>query len=205
METQKLTGKLARWAVLLQEYEFKEQFRAAGTENKNADYLSRYPQPAEEADGIIPDWGRGDYNIGPEAYFAFMARRVENESGVGERSRVEIWEDTNVLDFLRTHKDGEHLGVLERDRVYRRVTQYRWLGGTLYKERVGKGVLLIVPKPEERLGLVVKVHEGMGHYGLRRVVDILEKTYWWGDLGEQVAKVVKACLPCSRVKAQFQE
>ena len=47
MTTQKLTGKLARWSLLLQEYDFHVEHRA-GTANTNADYLSRYPLESTE-------------------------------------------------------------------------------------------------------------------------------------------------------------
>ena len=43
MTTQKQTGKLARWSLLLQEYDFTVVHRA-GTDNANADCLSRYPR-----------------------------------------------------------------------------------------------------------------------------------------------------------------
>ena len=43
MTTQKLPGKLARWSLLLQEYYFTVVHRA-GTDNANADCLSRYPR-----------------------------------------------------------------------------------------------------------------------------------------------------------------
>ena len=45
MTTQKLTGKLARWSLLLQEYDFTVEHRG-GTANTNADCLSRYPLPS---------------------------------------------------------------------------------------------------------------------------------------------------------------
>ena len=40
MTTQKITGKLARWSLLLREYDFIAEHRA-GRANTNADYLSR--------------------------------------------------------------------------------------------------------------------------------------------------------------------
>ena len=43
MTTTKLTGKLARWSLLLQEYDFTVEHRAGG-DNTNADCLSRYPR-----------------------------------------------------------------------------------------------------------------------------------------------------------------
>ena len=45
MTTTKLTGKLARWGLLLQEYDFTMEHRA-GVDNTNADCLSRYPLPS---------------------------------------------------------------------------------------------------------------------------------------------------------------
>ena len=52
MTTQKLTGKLARWSLLLQEYDFHVEHRA-GTANTNADCLSRYPLESTE---MHPNW-----------------------------------------------------------------------------------------------------------------------------------------------------
>ena len=47
MTTQKLTGKLARWSLLLQEYDFHVEHRV-GTKNTNADCLSRCPLESTE-------------------------------------------------------------------------------------------------------------------------------------------------------------
>jgi hypothetical protein len=47
MESDKLTGKLAQWALLLQEYDFEVVHRA-GITNLDADGLSRNPSPSNE-------------------------------------------------------------------------------------------------------------------------------------------------------------
>ena len=57
MTTSKLTGKLARWSLLLQEYDFTVEHRK-GVENTNADCLSRYPLPSD-ADAPTMDWSKG--------------------------------------------------------------------------------------------------------------------------------------------------
>ena len=47
MESDKFTGKLAMWALLLQEYDF-EVIHRAGIANLDADGLSRNPSPSDE-------------------------------------------------------------------------------------------------------------------------------------------------------------
>src|SRR5438270_12233071 len=47
MESDKLIGKLAKWTLLLQEYDFEVVHRA-GITNLDADGLSRNPSPLEE-------------------------------------------------------------------------------------------------------------------------------------------------------------
>ena len=47
MESDKLTGKLARWTLLLHEYDF-EVVHKAGVKNLDADDLSRNPSPLQE-------------------------------------------------------------------------------------------------------------------------------------------------------------
>ena len=47
MTTQKLTGKMARWSLLLQEYNFTVQHRA-GVDNTNVDCLRRLPLKSKE-------------------------------------------------------------------------------------------------------------------------------------------------------------
>jgi hypothetical protein len=66
MESDKLTGKLARWALMLMEYDFKVVHRA-GLVNMDADGLSRNPIPSqadatgarwhvEEGEDSLPRW-----------------------------------------------------------------------------------------------------------------------------------------------------
>ena len=45
MQTNKTTGKLARWSLLLQEYDMKV-IQKRGVLNTNADFLSRFPNNA---------------------------------------------------------------------------------------------------------------------------------------------------------------
>ena len=82
MKTQKLTGKPARWSLLLKEYDFIVEHRA-GSDNTNADCLSRYPLPSE-ADAPILDWTKGEI-MAPATHLAFMVGETEQTEGEEEK------------------------------------------------------------------------------------------------------------------------
>ena len=52
LTSNKLTGKHARWALILQEYDFKKVHRP-GLKHANADVCLRHPLPT-----IVDKWGR---------------------------------------------------------------------------------------------------------------------------------------------------
>ena len=95
MTTQKLTGKLARWSLLLQEYDFVVAHRA-GLENMNADCLSRYPLPSTVAAPVL-DWSKGEI-LEPVTFLAMMVGLVCRAPN-GEVEK-DIWSHVEVLRFL---------------------------------------------------------------------------------------------------------
>ena len=185
----------------LQEYDFDVVHRA-GAENTNADCLSRYPLESTGAAPIL-DWTKGE--ILPLAtYFALMADLVD-ESGVIEVDKEkDIWSDIDVPQFLQTHKYCSGSSAMERDRIYRRAKGYRWQGSSVFK-MMQHGALVVVLRPQDRQDLVIHTHRTMGHFGVQRTVDRLKKDYWWRGMGDIVVEIIKACLPCARVKAGFSE
>ena len=198
MTTQKLTGKLARWSLLLQEYDFTVEHRK-GVDNTNADCLSRYPLPSD-AEAPPMDWSKGE--IMPAA--TFLAVMVGATTATPGEEEKDIWRDEPVLRFIQTHKYGSGLSAKERDRIYRRARAYRWMGSSIFKQLSG-GRMVVVPKEVEREGIALETHRGMGHYGVQRVLDRLQQNYWWRGMGDTVVRIVRACLSCARVKAGFKE
>ena len=199
MTTQKLTGKLARWSLLLQEYDFTVEHRA-GVANTNADCLSRYPLPSVENAPVL-DWTKGEV-LAPVTFLAFMVGTSAPSVRVEEER--DIWNDVEVLRFIQTFKYGTGLSAKERDRVYRRAKAYRWLGDGVMKLLAG-GAMVVVPRQQDRQTIVLDLHRTMGHFGVQRVMDRLQKNYWWRNMGDMVGAVIKACLPCARVNAGFRE
>ena len=54
-------------------------------------------------------------------------------------------------------------------------------------------------------GIVINNHQGMGHFGVQRVLDRLQKNCWWRNMDDMVVTIIRACHPCARVKAGFRE
>ena len=100
---------MARWSLLLQEYDFTLQHRA-GVDNTNADCLNRFPLVSEENAPIL-DWSRGEIPI----YLTAMAAR---EATAPPKKEKDIWEDKEVLHFIQTHLHIKGLTAQERDRKF---------------------------------------------------------------------------------------
>ena len=116
----------------------------------------------------------------------------------------DIWEDGEVLHFLKTHQYTQGVSAKARDRVYRRAKAYRWMADSIFKILAG-GVMVVVPRPADRARITLETHRGMGRFGVQRVVDRLQKNYWWRGMGDMVVETIQSCLSCARVKAGFRE
>ena len=124
------------------------------------------------------------------------------DSTAPKEGEKDIWHDEDVLRFLQTYKYGIGLSAKERDRVYRRARAYRWMADGVMKLQPA-GVMVVVPRPGDRQTIVTEQHQTMGHFGVQRVLDVLQKNYWWRNMGDMVVSVIRACAPCARVNAGF--
>ena len=70
---------------------------------------------------------------------------------------------------------------------------------------LASGAMVVVPRIAERESIALDTHRGMGHFGVQRVLDRLQKNYWWRGMGDTVVAITRSCLPCARVKAGFRE
>ena len=78
------------------------------------------------------------------------------------------------------------------------------MGDSVFKLLPSK-VMVVVPRVAERENITLETHRGMGHFGVQRVLDWLQKNYWWRNMGDTVVRIIKACLSCARVKVGFRE
>ena len=145
------------------------------------------------------DWSKAEI-MQPATMLAFMAGIAP---AVVEVER-DIWQDAAVLRFLKTHKYEGCRSAKERDRIYRRAKAYRWMADSVFK-LLRDGAMVVVPRASEREGIVIGTHRGMGHFGVQRVLDRLQRNYWWRGMGDTVVRVIRACHSCARVKVGFKE
>jgi hypothetical protein len=117
----------------------------------------------------------------------------EDEWGADTRHQ-DIWEDVPCLDLLQGGMLPDTVDPVEARRARKRVLNYHWQEQSLYF----KG--LLVPRPEDRMGLVVRMHKDLGHSGEERTLAEICRRYFWHNRTEDVKTVMKVCQQCQMVR-----
>lgn len=225
MTNMRLTGMHARWANILQEYDFEIVHRS-GLKNLDADGLSRNPLPSDHDSTDA----RMDHVSEPEVgtISACLARLVSPTADEDSVVRAmpaalpaapprdqpidpelpvnldrDIWHDEPVMAYLRHGTYPDDATAPEKDRIWHRAQGYHFQEDVLRK-RLSSGEVKIVPKPEQRVNLIRRVHLDVGHYGVKKTYSLLEPIYWWVGMYGDVQKEVSTCVVCDRVKATFE-
>ena len=97
------------------------------------------------------DWTKGEV-LAPVTCLALMVGAAPTTDVVEEER--DIWEDTEVLNFILTHKYHDGLSAKSRDRIYRRAKSYRWMGDGVMRLLQG-GAIVVVPRQADRQEIVV--------------------------------------------------
>jgi hypothetical protein len=113
-----------------------------------------------------------------------------------------LWADGALLAVLRG--DGYQPGssAAEKDRLQHRAKGYEWREDQLVRKLVS-GEVRVVPRPIARRSLVKAVHERAGHLGVKKTLSLLRPHYWWVGMAADVARALKGCEACDRVKTIF--
>ncbi|GAQ89454.1 putative retrotransposon protein [Klebsormidium nitens] len=176
------------------------------------------PEDELELPGELPMPGPMDYGT------VDADVQVPETPGLGgERAKAltDIWEDINTLNHLWTGVLDPNWSKGEVERVRRRAQSYRFRDGVVIhhlnsdgeeEPRTCDGVLLrllaggeekIVPAPQQRDNLVREIHDFTGHWGEKRTVHLLKRTYWWAGMYKTAQDGVASCQQCDRTKASF--
>jgi len=110
----------------------------------------------------------------------------EEDRGV-ETKGTNIWRDVTCLTLLKEGMLLDAIDLEEGKRARKRVNNYYWKEQRLYFKE------LYVPKPEERIPLVVPMHEDLGHSREQRMLAEICRRYFWHSRTEDVKSVVRRC------------
>jgi hypothetical protein len=178
-----LTGKLARWTLLLQEYEFDIVHRP-GAQHAVADYLSRM-ESGEAPAGVADDFpDAGIMTVTPEA---------------GPTDDPDKWM-TDIIYLLSHGLPPEELSKAERKRLGVRNQAFSLINDNLYHQ-LGDGIWRRVVCQDEREEVLRECHSGVagGHYtGDVTARKVWQSGLWWPTVLRDAHLFAKDCDVCQR-------
>ena len=153
-------GRLARWSLYLQSYEFNILHRS-GKKHNNADTLSR---PVLLA-----------ITLAEESTENIDSNEDENISS----KYLDIYEDEYALYYLKygRHKSGSSNSQIKR--IKNLAKHYKMENNTVYYTKDPKTEkYVIVPKIEERDEIITKAHL-LGHFQDKSTIQRIQEKYFW--------------------------
>ncbi|UYV76601.1 hypothetical protein LAZ67_14001425, partial [Cordylochernes scorpioides] len=173
------TGRLARWALKLQEYNVTVVYKS-GRKHQDADCLSRNPLQLESEEA---------YNDEDDDIPSITALTCFEAEQRKDPKICKLIEETEIF-------GAESKG-------------YEMLKGTLYKNNfdpLGNQHLLVIPK-HLRLELLKSLHDAptAGHLGFSKTYERVKNKYFWPGLLWDIRKYVAHCKECQRKKQSTQK
>ena len=187
LNTARPSGKLARWALTIQEMDLVIKHRS-GKSNANADALSRNPVSSVGAIETLA-----------------MAEDEECLPLPGgeemEKLQKSQQQDPDLVS-MRQYLDSDILPVDEK--VARKIVaesqHFELIQGVLYFEPAGfAGRLCVVVPKSLRDALLEESHAShfAGHFSAKKVYDRLRRHYWWKGMRADVHHFCRKCLVCA--------
>jgi hypothetical protein len=194
-----LSGRLARWILLLQEFNIEVQFKK-GKANANADFLSRQrgPDCPEAIQADFPD----------EFPEGGMVPTTQEPNELPETAEVAVFlvreeEDADfkvIKDYLLTSTYPEGLSREEKSVFQHRVAPYCMIREVLFRIGADEKLRRCL-EPVHRKVVIRSLHDGPsgGHFASSTTVERIRNAgYWWPHLNRDVRIFVRSCDPCQR-------
>ena len=204
--TARLRSKLARWSLILAEYDFTIKHRP-GKDNTVPDLLSR--QPAGEATGNVTYLS--DYPVLPSAWRQAVARNTASLMARGAADAITEWTDRDIwlsptaIRYVKGELSREEVTPRQWASLQRKCAAYQYAEGRLWR-RMGAqraGRWLEVPPPHQRMDIIHAQHGRIGHLGRDRTYSLLTRYYHWPGMYKDVCAALKQCRVCDRARATF--
>ena len=215
MSIKEPTGKLARWALRLQEFDIDISYRP-GKANQNADCLSRIPVPDVDIQNSSEETAPIIFLMTKD----FLAEQAKDKYCASARRKYSL-----ALDRLSTTEigapDAESNKTQSRPR---QPSPYRSTSG-LYSStendtddeddddrckfiELHNGLMgtpsgqILVPEPL-RIKILQRFHDSpyAGHLGTQKTVARIRRRYLWPQMTKMIREYVKKCAICAKRKA----
>ncbi|CAG8628461.1 14032_t:CDS:2, partial [Ambispora leptoticha] len=180
-----LKGRLMRWILLLQSFEFRVRYKS-GKKHCNADGMSRYPDPPFQEIPTDDDFVDGQlYRVGLESQ--------------------KISDLVLVKHYLQQMSWEPHVKARDLPRLKRKLKRYCLIGDNLYlRSRKGAPPKRVILDDRDKYEIVKACHDGLanesGHRGINRTLTAVKMKYVWGsgNMYDDVKRIVSSCEQCQR-------
>ena len=166
------TGRLARWAIYLQAYEFEIVHRK-GIIHSNADTLSR------------------------PVLIITRAMTSNQEEDTSTKS-LDPYEDDTLIYYLKYKKNASGLSKKQVKRIEKLIDHYSIDDmEQIWYRKSTTDVFKKVPKPSERRDITTRAHL-LGHFQVESTLSRLKEEYYWRNMIKDVELVVSQCVECRK-------
>uniref|UniRef100_A0A914VEK8 RNA-directed DNA polymerase n=1 Tax=Plectus sambesii TaxID=2011161 RepID=A0A914VEK8_9BILA len=206
MTNKHVSGRLARWQLLLSEFHLTITVRP-GSKHQNADFLSRLH---EDEEGVELDAEAQKQRVGVGESLGTVLLTHTVDAGSSARDDVSvpmrpIISEQRVDVFFGPIIDYLESGSLPDDpktakRIVIEASQYAIDDSALFfVDHKRKGHMRLALPQELRQTAVIEVHAGVfgGHLCFERVYYALAHTYYWPGMAKDVKRWLRSCLVCA--------
>lgn len=199
MSNKHLSGRLARWQLLLSEFQLTIAVRP-GAKHKNADFLSRLTED-EECTEMSNQTERANTGIG-EAMGTVLATQTAARTDAPTRPALAQQRSDPlfrpIIEYLESGALPDDPGLAKRTVI--EATQFIIENDALFfVDSKRKGHMRLVLPQELRQAAVQEAHAGTfgGHLCYERIYHALSQIYYWPGMAKDVKSWLRGCLTCA--------
>ena len=108
---------------------------------------------------------------------------------------VDITENKATIGYLQNGDFPEGTDRKEQNRIRKRALNFEIRSGQLFKKKDPSFGERLVPAKQDRLPIVVKMHQ-IGHPGVDRLRTMVNQQYYWPGIGAMAKAVKDNCAHC---------
>lgn len=180
------TGRLARWVLELQQYDFEVVYRK-GIANKVADALSRYPVGQVDLMGF-----ENQVSLLSAAYVS-----GNGQTETGERN--DTWYK-RLCNRITKNPDKFHNFTTRNGKLYRLAPKN---GARSNRGTTKENWKMCVPQ-KDRDAVMKETHDSptAGHFGFKKTAKKIAENYYWPGWRKEVRRYVRNCPTCQAYKVE---